>query len=86
MPDNWMVPLMPMFAALPLAVAAVAIALIWRRRGEKPLAMLEEQNAELREELRAMRRELSDAHERLDFTERLLTERGRVPDDQPPNR
>lgn len=85
-PDNWMVllPFMPLLGALPLAAAAVAVAFIWRRRREKPMEMLEAQNAELREELHAMRRELSDAHERLDFTERLLTERGRVPGEVPP--
>ncbi len=85
MPDDWMalVPLMPLFGALPLAAAAVAIAFIWRRRREKPLDLLEAQNAELRDELHAMRRELSEAHERLDFTERLLTERGRAAGDDP---
>lgn len=86
MPHDWMalVPLMPLFGALPLAVAAVAIAFIWRRRRERPFEQLEAQNAELREELHTMRRELSEAHERLDFTERLLTERGRAPGDDPP--
>jgi hypothetical protein len=82
-PDNWMalVPFMPMLAALPLAAAAVIVALIWRRRRDQPVEMLEEQNAEMRNELQALRRELSEAHERLDFTERLLTERGR-PDEE----
>jgi hypothetical protein len=86
-PDDWLafvVPLMPLLGTLPLAVAAVAVAVIWRRRRDRPVEMLEAQNAELREELRAVRRELSDAHERLDVTERLLTERGRVPGEVPP--
>jgi hypothetical protein len=86
MPDDWMalVPLMPLFGALPLAVAAVVIAVIWRKRREKPFELLDAQNAELREQLDTMRRELSEAHDRLDFTERLLTERGREPGDGPP--
>ena len=85
MPNDWMafVPLMPLFGALPLAIAAVAIAFIWRRRREKPFEQLQAQNAELRDELLAMRRELSEAHERLDFTERLLTERGRASGEDP---
>ncbi|HEX2450884.1 MAG TPA: hypothetical protein VHJ69_07075 [Gemmatimonadales bacterium] len=85
-PDNWvmLVPLMPLLGALPLAVAAVAVAFIWRRRRDRPVEMLEAQNAELREELEAVRRELNDAHERLDFTERLLTERGRPPEGRAP--
>jgi hypothetical protein len=84
-PDNWMilVPFMPLLGALPLALGAVAVAFIWRRRRDRPVEMLEAQNAELRDELQAVRRELSDAHERLDFTERLLTERGR-PGENPP--
>ncbi len=88
MPPDWMmfVPLMPLFGALPLAAAAVAVAYIWRRRRDKPIELLEAQNAELRDELQAMRRELSDAHERLDFTERLLTERRRSPGAEPPVR
>jgi len=83
MHDNWMVfvPLIPLFGALPIAAAAVAVAFIWRRRRDKPIESLEAQNTALRDELDAMRRELSDAHERLDFTERLLTERGRPPGD-----
>lgn len=84
-PDSWMalVPFMPMLAALPLAAAAVLVALIWRRRRDRPVEMLEAQNAEMRNELQALRRELSDAHERLDFTERLLTERGRPDEERP---
>jgi hypothetical protein len=86
MPEDWMafVPLMPLFGALPLAVAAVVIAVIWRKRRDKPFELLDAQNSELREELSIMRRELSEAHERLDFTERLLTERGREASDRPP--
>ena len=84
-PDSWMalVPFMPMLAALPLAAAAVLVALIWRRRRDRPVEMLEAQNAEMQNELQALRRELSDAHERLDFTERLLTERGRPDEERP---
>ena len=41
-PDSWMalVPFMPMLAALPLAAAAVLVALIWRRRRDRPVEML----------------------------------------------
>jgi hypothetical protein len=86
MPDPWMVlvPFMPLLGALPLAAAAVAVALIWRRRRDRPLEQLEAQNAELRDELQSVRRELADAHERLDFTERVLTERGRTAGPQSP--
>jgi hypothetical protein len=47
MPDPWMVlvPFMPLLGALPLAAAAVAVALIWRRRRDRPLEQLEAQNA-----------------------------------------
>ncbi len=86
MQDGWMVlvPFMPLLGALPLAAAAVAVAFIWRRWRDRPVEMLEARNAELHDELEVLRRELADAHERLDFTERLLTERGRAPGDSPP--
>ena len=74
---EYLIPLMPLFGALPLAVAAVVIARIWSRRREMPLADLEAQNHELRAELDAMRAELRDAQERLDFTERVLAQQPR---------
>jgi membrane protein implicated in regulation of membrane protease activity len=78
-----LIPLMPFFGALPLAVAAVVIAKLWRRRRDPPVAELEAQNQEMREELAILRRELTEAQERVDFAERVLTQQrrtGRLPD------
>jgi hypothetical protein len=55
---------MPLFGAVPLAVAAVIIAKLWRRQREKPVAELEAQNHEMRQELVALRQELTEAQER----------------------
>ena len=73
---------MPFFATVPIAVAAVVIAKLWRRRRDAPGAELEAQNKEMHEELATLRRELTEAQERLDFTERVLTQqrRERLPD------
>ena len=48
---EFLIPLMPLFGALPIAVAAVVIARMWSRRRDVPLADLEAQNHELRAEL-----------------------------------
>jgi len=77
-----LIPLMPFFAALPLAVAAVVIAKLWRRRRDAPVAELEVQNQEMREELARLSRELTEAQERLDFAERVLTQQSRT--ERPP--
>jgi hypothetical protein len=69
---------MPFLGALPLAVAAVVIAKLWQRRRDAPVADLETQNQEMREELAILRRELTEAQERLDFAERVLTQQGRT--------
>lgn len=63
---------------MPLAVAAVVIAKLWRRRRDAPVADLEAQNQEMREELATLRRELTEAQERLDFAERVLTQQRRT--------
>jgi hypothetical protein len=52
-----LVPLMPLFGALPMAVAAIVIAKMWLQRRDLPAAHLEAQNEELRAELEAIRRE-----------------------------
>lgn len=72
-----LIPLMPFFGAVPIAVAAVVIAKIWQRRRDAPVAELEAQNQEMRQELAALRRELTEAQERLDFAERVLTQQPR---------
>lgn len=69
---------MPFLAALPIAVAAVMIAKLWQRRRDAPVAELETQNQEMREELATLRRELTEAQERLDFAERVLTQQRRT--------
>jgi hypothetical protein len=75
---EFLIPLMPLFGALPIAVAAIVIARMWSRRRDVPLADLEAQNHELRAELGAMRDELREAQERLDFAERVLGQQRRV--------
>jgi len=72
-----LIPLMPLFGALPIAVAAVVIARMWSRRLDVPMADLEAQNHELRAELGLMRDELREAQERLDFAERVLAQQRR---------
>jgi hypothetical protein len=73
-----LIPLMPFLGALPIAVAAVLIAKLWRRKRDVPVAELEAQNQEMREELATLRRELTETQERLDFAERVLTQQRRM--------
>jgi hypothetical protein len=75
---EFLIPLMPFFGALPIAVAAVVIARIWRGHRERPLADLEAQNEQLQAEMNTIREELREAQDRLDFTERVLGQRRRV--------
>lgn len=70
--------LMPLLGSLPIAVAAVIIAKIWRQRKDAPLDDLQTQNQELRQELDGLRRGLTEAQERLDFAERVLTRERRL--------
>ena len=74
---EFLIPLMPFLGALPIAVAAVVIARIWRGRPERPLADLEAQNEQLQAEMSTIREELREAQERLDFTERVLAQQRR---------
>ncbi len=73
-----LIPLMPFLGAVPLAVAAVLIAKLWQRRRDAPMAEMETQNQEMRQELETLRRELTEAQERLDFAERVLTQQRRT--------
>jgi hypothetical protein len=75
---EFLIPLMPLFGALPIAVAAVVIARIWRGRRDRPVADLEAQNEQLLAEMSTIREELREAQERLDFTERVLAQQRRV--------
>jgi hypothetical protein len=81
---EFLVPLMPLFGALPIAVAAVVIARMWHRRRDAPVADLEAQNQEVRVELDAMRHELRETQERLDFAERVLAQHRRGESLPPP--
>jgi hypothetical protein len=73
-----LIPFMPLLGMLPLAVAGVIIAKIWRQRKDAPMDDLQAQNQELRQELDGLRRELGEAQERLDFAERVLTQERRA--------
>ena len=68
---------MPFLGALPIAVAAVVVARIWRGRRDQPSADLEAQNELLQAEMTTIREELREAQERLDFTERVLAQQRR---------
>lgn len=74
---EFLIPLMPLFGALPIAVAAIVIARMWHRRRDVPLAGFDAQNQEMRAELDTLRDELREAQERLDFTERVLAQQRR---------
>ena len=82
---EFLIPLMPLLGALPIAVAAVVIARIWRGHRGRPLADLEAQNEQLQSEMNTIREELREAQERLDFTERVLAQQRRV-EPLPPGR
>ena len=75
---EFLIPLMPLLPAIPIAIAAIVIARMWSRRRDVPLADLEAQNHELRAEVGAMRDELREAQERLDFAERVLAQQRRT--------
>jgi hypothetical protein len=74
---EFLIPLMPLFGALPLAVAAVVIARMFQRRRDAPVADLEAAHRELQAELDALRAEFREMHERVDFTERVLAQQRR---------
>lgn len=70
---EYLVFLMPLLGSLPVAVAAVLIARLWFRhrelRGE-----LAQQVGELQASVESLRAEQIELQERVDFSERLLTQ------------
>jgi hypothetical protein len=82
---QYLIPLMPLFGTLPFAIAAVWIArlILKSREGGKELrAELEA----MREELGALRQSQSELQERIDFTERMLSQVRDARQGLPPNR
>jgi hypothetical protein len=75
-----LIPFMPLFATLPLALAAVVIARIIVRSREGGKELRAEVDA-MRDELGMLRQSQVEMQERLDFTERMLGQvRGARPD------
>jgi hypothetical protein len=73
MDPNVLAPLIPVVAIL--AFAGVKVARIWSQaRAGAPDPHTAARLAALEEEVGTLRRELEEAHERLDFTERLLAQ------------
>lgn len=70
---EYLVFLAPMLAALPIAVAAAYIGHRWFK-SRKGGVQLREEVAELRDQVDALREVQLETHERLDFTERMLTQ------------
>jgi hypothetical protein len=68
-----LVPLMPLFGALPLAAAAVLIARMWFRHRETS-GNLVQQMAEFEARLEALRQAQVELQERAEFTERVLSQ------------
>ena len=68
-----LVPLMPLFATLPIAVAAVLIVRSVVRAREGSGALRQELDR-LRDEVESLRISQSEIQERLDFTERVLAQ------------
>src|SRR5437762_13685288 len=69
----YLTPFMPLLATIPLAVVAIWIANRWfrLRRGDPELRA---EIAALRDEVEALRQEQAETQERLDFTERLVSD------------
>ena len=70
---EFLVPLMPLFATLPLAVGAAWIVHRILRHRERTSAS-NAQIEELRQEVEALRAGHTELQERLDFTERVLAQ------------
>lgn len=70
---EYMIPLMPLFGALPVAAAAVWITHRVLRYRERRLGA-SEAIEQLRDELDQLRRAHGEMQERLDFTERVLAQ------------
>lgn len=70
---EFLVPLMPLFGSLPIAVAAVLVARLWfRHRGSQ--GDLTEQIHELQAHVEALRLGQLELQERAEFAERLLSQ------------
>lgn len=78
---EYLVPLMPLMASLPIAVAAVVVARMWLRARELR-GSLADQVADLEGHVETLRHAQLELQERLEFTERLLAQardQGRLP-------
>jgi len=76
MPENLLAPLIPIFAIL--AFAGVKIARIWaqaQHQGQDPQTPA--RLAALEDDVALLRQQLDETQERLDFTERLLSQQRR---------
>jgi hypothetical protein len=70
---EFLVPLMPLFGSLPIAVAAVVIARLWFRHRASQ-GDLADQVHELQAQVEALRLGQSELQERAEFAERLLNQ------------
>jgi hypothetical protein len=70
---EFLVPLMPLFGSLPIAVAAVLIARLWFRHRGTP-DDLAHQVSELQAQVEALRLGQLELQERAEFAERLLNQ------------
>lgn len=71
--ESWLKDFMPLIATIPLAIAAFWISNRWMRLRHGD-AGLRAEIAALRDEIDALRQEQAATQERLDFTERLLSQ------------
>ena len=82
---QYLVPLMPLFGTLPFAIAAVWIARLVLKSREGGKELRAELDA-MREELGALRQSQSELQERIDFTERMLSQVRDARQGLPPSR
>lgn len=82
---QYLIPLMPLFGTLPFAIAAVWIARLILKSREGGRELRAELEA-MREELGTLRQTQAELQERLDFTERMLSQVREARHDLPPTR
>jgi hypothetical protein len=70
---EFLVPLMPLFGSLPIAVAAVVIARLWFRNRQSQ-GDLAQQVQELQAQVESLRMGQMELQERAEFAERLLNQ------------
>lgn len=70
---EFLVPLMPLFGSLPIAVAAVVIARLWFRHRSSQ-SDLHEDVRELQAQIEVLRLGQAELQERAEFAERLLSQ------------